>query len=142
MHFAHCIFIFFLVSPRLQAYSGNAVKALLDTSLTLYCTFYGEPTPNITWTKTGGLISPAAATSASIISKNSSFAMVNSTLHISKAKKSDYGTYNCFAQNSVGSHSKNISVDVQCKFSFEIHTSLYFTFFDLLLRCFYHTSGR
>ena len=106
------------MSPRLQAYSGSAITTLLDSSLTLYCTYFGEPTPNITWTKTSGLISSSATISVSVISKNSSFAVVNSTLQFAKVKKSDYGTYNCLAQNSVGSLSKNISVDVQCKSSF------------------------
>ena len=127
------------MSPRLQTYSGSAIKTLLDTSLTLYCTYYGEPTPNINWTKTGGLVSSSATISVSVISKNSSFAVVNSTLQFAKVKKSDFGTYNCFAQNSVGSLSKNISVDVQCKSSFEY--SLFHAYSWLFLCCFQQTNS-
>ena len=51
---------------------------------------------------------------------NSSFAIVESTLAFSAAKKTDFGNYRCKAVNKVGMNEKNVTLDVLCEFMFLI----------------------
>ncbi len=119
-----CLSFCISVSPTLHTYSGSLLKTTLNTLTTISCTFYGEPTPNITWNRYGGVLSNGASSNTTVLSANSSFAVVRSLLVFTEVSKADHGTYQCMASNDAGYLAQNISIDVQCKFCF--HSGLIF----------------
>ena len=88
----------------------------LSSNVTLSCTFYGEPKPNITWERINGTISTSAVTSFGTLSHNQSFAVVQSNLSFPAIQKSDHGSYKCKSSNDAGTAEQVIALDVQCKY--------------------------
>ena len=83
-------------SPEITDISSNQTKNEGDV-LTLNCTAYGDPTPNITWTR---------------VSNNS---VVTFPLNISG--KEDEGAYKCTADNGAGNAAnRSVYVFVQSEF--------------------------
>ena len=88
-----CIYFNVIDPPEITDISSNQTKNEGDV-LTLTCTAYGDPTPNITWTR---------------VSDNS---VVAFPLTISG--KQDEGVYKCTADNDVGNAAtRNVNVFVQ-----------------------------
>eukprot|EP00795_Rhopilema_esculentum_P016841 gene16841-8312_t len=101
------------VSPRLQEYSGSTVTKLLGLKVSLFCTFFGQPSANITWSRIGGFISSRANITAQTISTSQNFTVTKSELILNSVLKSDDGIYQCLAQNTAGAKAQNITLDVQ-----------------------------
>ena len=71
-----------------------------STTVSLFCNATGNPSPNITWTKTG----------------DSLFTYTRDTLTLTNVWRNNTGTYVCRASNGVGNvDTRNASVVVQCK---------------------------
>eukprot|EP00794_Sanderia_malayensis_P011406 gene11406-12594_t len=108
-----CIPINNLVVPTLVSSTSSPFEDITRIPLVLSCVFYGEPTPNITWRRFHRGISSAANITTTVLSTNASFSVVESLLTFTTSKKTDYGVYECKAQNMAGFMVQNISVDVQ-----------------------------
>ena len=70
--------------------------------ITFSCQATGEPVPTISWYFNGVMINELDADKY-IVSSSISGAVVKSFLTILNTQSSDVGTYNCFAENSIGS---------------------------------------
>eukprot|EP00794_Sanderia_malayensis_P010648 gene10648-11776_t len=101
------------VPPALVSSVGSIVNVVLGSPFTLTCTFKGEPTPTLLWQKHNGVIPKAVSITTKILSQNTSFAVVQSTISFGTSNKSQHGQYECAANNSVGSLAQNISVNLQ-----------------------------
>ncbi len=107
---------FFFPVPTLRyGYSGSTKVAMLNTTVNISCTFYGEPSPKITWEKYNDTMPSTIITESTILSSNSSFTVVQSTLKWMNVRKSDHGTYICNAENVAGKDRQVIVLDVNCK---------------------------
>ena len=79
--------------------------------LLLTCNAVGNPTPSISWTKDGYLISVGG-------DPRITFTEQNANLSITNVSRSDDGEYRCVASNSLGNATSNAStVNVQCKYT-------------------------
>lgn len=116
MYFQSYVFLSSSVPPVLHSFSGDKIRVIETKSVHLSCIFYGEPTPVITWQKVDGSTNIYMNSTSTISMMNSSFAIVESTLAFSAAKKSDFGTYRCKAVNKNGMMEMNVTLDVICKF--------------------------
>ena len=67
----------------------------------LFCNVTGSPVPSIKWIR--------RSTGEVTIASN------NNALVFAAINRNESGIYQCIANNSIGSHSKNCTVDVHCK---------------------------
>ena len=87
---------FFLVPPEFISSPQNVtVIEEQNVNLTLDCTVYGNPTPDVKWTKDGLDISENQRISVSDFKGNTS------SLTITNIVRGDEGQYRCVANNSV-----------------------------------------
>ena len=83
-----------------------------DTTIT--CTAIGYPPPTIVWSRTsGGEVS--VSDSVSVPTGNGNVTSVSVNLTLTNASREETGLYQCYANNSVGSDTRNITVTVHCK---------------------------
>jgi len=79
-------------------------------NVTVSCSAIGNPSPSITWTKNGSIISTAA-------DSRITFGADNKTLTITNVSRADSGQYKCVASNGLGkATSSAATMDVQCMF--------------------------
>ena len=84
-----------------------------NVNLTLDCTVYGNPTPDVKWTKDGVDISENQRISVSDFKGNTS------SLTITNIVRGDEGQYRCVANNSVNSTaSAPGKLTVNCEYYF------------------------
>ena len=77
---------------------------------TVSCNAIGNPSPSITWTKNGSIISTAG-------DPRSTFGADNKSLTITNVSRADSGQYQCVASNNLGKATSNAAtIDVQCMF--------------------------
>ena len=88
------------VKPSVRA-SKTMVNAEMGESIKLSCDVTGNPSPNITWHRTGRSISPTA------VIQN-----YGKSLSILKTEMSDSGSYKCVARNKVGFSADYVEVSI------------------------------
>ena len=89
----------------------------LGDSLNISCQIYGDPLPqsNIVWTKLSGQKTVFIQTHTEVyFNKTVSFRINN--LYIEKTTINDSGVYQCLGYNFLGNVTKNVNVQVICKF--------------------------
>ena len=106
--------LFFLVPPEFISSPQNVtVIEEQNVNLTLDCTVYGNPTPDVKWTKDGVDISENQRISVSDFKGNTS------NLTIANIVRGDEGQYRCVANNSVNSTaSAPGKLTVNCEYYF------------------------
>ena len=88
--------LFFLVPPEFISSPQNVtVIEEQNVNLTLDCTVYGNPTPDVKWTKDGHDLSENQRINVSDFKGNTS------SLTITNIVRGDEGRYRCVANNSV-----------------------------------------
>ena len=87
------------------------------STTTIHCEAIGYPPPTVIWSRTDGILSDRVSVSDSDRAPTGhvNAMSVNITLRINTASREDTGDYICFANNSIGSDSSNVSITVQCK---------------------------
>ena len=95
------IIIFFKDAPTITNTAGPSITVKQNHSLKLYCHADGNPQPVITWT---------------LLDNNQAMDGEDERLKINSIQNSDSGVYLCTASNFLGNDSKNIVVDVLCKY--------------------------
>ena len=108
------IFSFFPVPPEFISSPQNVtVIEEQNVNLTLDCTVYGNPTPDVKWTKDGIDISENQRINVSDFKGNTS------SLTITNIVRGDEGQYRCVAINSVNttiSAPGKLTVNCECYF--------------------------
>ena len=106
---------FFLVPPEFISSPQNVtVIEEQNVNLILDCTVYGNPTPDVKWTKDGVDISENQRISVSDFKGNTS------NLTITNIVRGDEGQYRCVANSSVDSTaSAPGKLTVNCEYYFE-----------------------
>ena len=88
----HC----FLVSPEFTINPENITK-IEGENVTLNCTVYGNPKPDVKWTKDGETLDISGNQRLSV----SNLTANTSSLTITNIVREDEGQYSCVANNSV-----------------------------------------
>ena len=83
----------------------------------LVCEIDSNPRSDIYWEKDGKLFN-SSSISTHVIESNSYLTRLQSNLSINSGNKSDDGSYNCVAVNSIGNLTQGSYVHVNCKSSF------------------------
>ena len=84
---------------------------------TITCTAIGYPPPTIVWSRTsGGEVS--VSDSVSVPTGNGNVTSVSVNLTLTNASREETGLYQCYANNSVGSNTRNTTVTVQCEYCY------------------------
>ena len=88
-----------------------------DTT-TIACEALGYPPPTIVWNRIDGNLSDrvSVSDSVSVPTGNGNVTRVSVNLTIANAYREDTGVYTCSANNIIGSHNRNVSITVQCKY--------------------------
>ena len=108
------IFSFFPVPPEfISSPQNKIVIEEQNVNLTLNCTVYGNPTPDVKWTKDGIDISENQRIIVSDFKGNTS------SLKITNIVRGDEGQYRCVANNSVNTTiSAPGKLTVNCEYYF------------------------
>ena len=110
----------FVVQPAITdplENSTNIVDEVYNTTIT--CTAIGYPPPTIVWSRTsGGEVS--VSDSVSVPTGNGNVTSVSVNLTLTNASREETGLYQCYANNSVGSDTRNTTVTVQCELIMKI----------------------
>ena len=87
------------------------------STTTMHCEAIGYPPPTVIWSKIDGILSDRVSVSDSdrVSTGHGNVTRANVTLTINTASREDTGDYICFANNTIGSDSSNVSITVQCK---------------------------
>eukprot|EP00794_Sanderia_malayensis_P010647 gene10647-11775_t len=107
------LFLTVHVPPLLKAFSGDVITAVINATVNISCTFYGEPTPVITWSHGSAAIPKNAKVNTMVLKQNSSFSIVQSILVFETIKIPNHGLYICSAGNSAGNNSQSITLNVE-----------------------------
>ena len=112
---------FFLVPPQFISSPQNVtVIEEQNVNLTLDCTVYGNPTPDVKWTKDGHDISENQRINVSDFKGNTS------SLTITNIVRGDEGQYRCMANNSVNTTtSAPGKLIVNCEYYFRLQYMRY-----------------
>ena len=93
--------------PEVTIYPESQTKAEGE-NVTLSCNVAGNPSPTISWSRSG---SPLNTTG------RISFLDGKKQLTITNVKRTDSGEYRCVASNSLGNTTSNVAtLNVQCKY--------------------------
>ena len=118
------------VPPTLSV-SFNDIEVLIGNDITLSCSSNGVHLPTITWTI------PDPTSDQIVVSSNAiNESFIVSRLNISTAEQEDTGNYICTAENSVGSNTADIFLQVLgiCMKHWEPQLMVYITvYYELLL---------
>lgn len=94
----------------------HQVEQALQYDADLHCHIEAFPSPSITWLKDGQVINDNQHYMISIFSRTDEF--IDTTLHVRRIEKRQYGTYVCRATNKLGSNQTSIelieSVNIIC----------------------------
>ena len=113
--------LFFLVPPEFISSPQNVtVIEEQNVNLTLDCTVYGNPTPDVKWTKDGHDLSENQRINVSDFKGNTS------SLTITNIVRGDEGQYRCVANNSVNATtSAPGKLIVNCEYYFRLQYMRY-----------------
>ena len=112
--FLRLIFFFFftVTYPPLVISHPQNETIMEGNSVTFSCEAIGNPSPSISWTKNGFLLS-------NIGDPRITFTELNRKLTITNVKGTDGGKYRCVASNSLGVATSNpATLNVQCMLIF------------------------
>ena len=108
-------FICFVVPPAITDPLENNVTIIIEeTDATITCTAIGYPPPTIVWSRTGGG-EVSVSDSVSVPTGNGNVTSVSVNLTLTNTSREETGLYQCYANNSVDSVTRNTTVTVQCK---------------------------
>ena len=118
---------FLLVISSIEALEVNITAGLTEENTTVIiegnvtvitCEAVGFPMPSVVWNKSDGVLSDRVLVSDSVSvptgNGNGNDTRVTVNLTITNAIREDTGVYTCFANNSIGSDNRNVSLTVQC----------------------------
>ena len=118
---------FLLVISSIEALEVNITAGLTEENTTVIiegnvtvitCEAVGYPMPSVVWNKSDGILNLSdrvlVSDSVSVPTGNGNVTRVSINLTITNAIREDTGVYTCFANNSVGSDNRNVSLTVQC----------------------------
>ena len=107
--------------PILDNYT-SPVYGIKPQSSSLTCTFYGNPEPEITWTKLDGGALYDNTTTETIDKCVGTVVFKTSTITFNPTDLEHYGTYECSATNIYDTVQQNVSLIVHCKsFIFSVY---------------------
>ena len=106
---------FVIVQPAITNPFENSTYIVDEGyNTTITCTAVGYPPPTIVWSRTsGGEVS--VSDSVSVPTGNGNVTSVSVNLTLTNASREETGLYQCYANNSVGSNTRNTTVTVQCE---------------------------
>ena len=93
----------------------NSITVREGNTTTITCEAIGYPPPTIIWYKINQTLGDKVSVSDSVPTVNEYVTRVSVNLTITNTSRDDAGDYKCFANNSIGSDSRNISITVHCK---------------------------
>ena len=104
-----------LVQPAITNPFENSISIVDEGyNARITCTAIGYPPPTIVWSRTsGGEVS--VSDSVSVPTGNGNVTSVSVNLTLTNASREETGLYQCYANNSVGSNTRNTTVTVQCE---------------------------
>lgn len=108
------------VPPVLMEHN-NPVTVTESSNADMLCKVYGDPQPTVYWSKISGG-SENDISIGNYFTSNSTLFVVNSTATSLSVSRQDAGVYNCYANNSLGAVSQNITVVVHYAVNITSHT--------------------
>ena len=89
-----------------------------DIMITCEVISIDNPLPTVLWSRNNGILSArvSVSESVSISTGSGNISRTSVNLTITNPSREDNGVYRCFANNSVGSDSKNVRITVQCMY--------------------------
>lgn len=111
---------------------NNPVTVTESSNADMLCKVYGDPQPTVYWSKISGG-SENDISIGNYFTSNSTLFVVNSTATSLSVSRQDAGVYNCYANNSLGAVSQNITVVVHCKFDCLLLAFFSFSLFSLAI---------
>ena len=111
-------FVLFLDTPEITTHPKSRV-IIEGSDIVLTCNATGNPTPLISWTIDGFVISSSG-------DPRINFEAGNKILNIRNVSRADEGEYRCVASNYLGDACSNATLlDVQCKYTAKESLHLY-----------------
>lgn len=93
----------FSALPKVMINIRTSVQTVLaGNAVEFECLAFGDPKPQVTWSKVGGRIRPEVLVSGGMVK-------------IERVEQADAGQYRCTATNNVGTVQSHVILHVQCK---------------------------
>uniref|UniRef100_A0A670K7D7 Heparan sulfate proteoglycan 2 n=1 Tax=Podarcis muralis TaxID=64176 RepID=A0A670K7D7_PODMU len=94
--------------PKVMINIRTSVQTVLvGNAVEFECLAFGDPKPQVTWSKVGGRLRPGVLASGSMVK-------------IERVEQADAGQYRCTATNDVGTVQSHVILHVQCKHQQEV----------------------
>ena len=106
-------------SPQIF-YTNSPVDGTVGQNASAVCKATGDPEPSIYWVKVSGGTGDRVSPLQTLEFSNATLSASNSSGDVINITKSDYGVYLCYANNSYGTDSQNVTFNVQCRFDFSL----------------------
>ena len=117
---------YFLLAASPQIFHTNSpVDGTVGQNASLVCKATGDPEPSIYWIKVFGGAGDRVSSTKTLEFSNATLSASNSTGDVINITKPDYGVYLCYANNSYGADSQNVTLNVQCRLDFPLFIFLY-----------------
>ena len=111
LSYSHICLLCFLVLPEFTINPQNVTKTEGE-NVTLNCAVYGDPKPDVKWTKDRARLDISGNQRLSV----STFTANTSSLTITNIVREDEGQYRCVANNSVNTGTYAGMLTVHCKY--------------------------
>ena len=99
----------FPVVPAAVTIASHTMVVVEGGNVTVNCMSAGFPSPTVVW----------------VINASNDTIAIGKVLHLPNIKRYHGGVYTCFVNNTCGSDSKEVDIDVQCEFMWKEKSSNY-----------------